>query len=426
VTDGSGLRPTLDREARRLAASRTTTAVEVSLPATGMLTDAVVQQGLGGHGWTLDGTSDNSTGNGLVQPCQNTRYADPHGSAALVRRFHTDKGAHPAAYVQSAEASTSPTAAQRAYATALSWFTACQPPANQDLTALPQTHLVSTAVLPGVGDQSALVVLRTAKPTATYVVGLARTGRLTTETSLRTGVAPGRADRQGVADLLAAAVGRLCALPGGGTCAPAKPRVHDAPAFPVGSGSAFLSEIDLPPVGVDHGRLVGTQPRKVLADRGDTSVLGCDVVHLVKSYDGSPIHDNLIRSFVFVGSDLPKETGLTQVVGSLPTSKAAALPGQMAAQLAKCPGRNTSMGTDVADLGHTHTRTSDLRAWRLTTELPGNRSVVYDVAIVRSGDALSQIIYVSAPGARMADHDFVDLARRALERVAELPAYGKG
>ena len=423
VTDGTGLRPTLDREARKLAASGGVHGTEVDLPASSLLSAASVAKSLGGKGWTLDSTSDNSTGNGLVQPCQSTRYADPHGTAALVRRFHAGSGARTTSYLQSTEASTSTTASQRAYTSALAWFTACEPAKNQDVANLPQTHLVSTGVVKGLGDQSAIVVLRTTAPTATYVVGVARTGQFTTMTSLRSSVPPEHADRAGLAALLGTAVDQLCALPGGGSCAPTRTKVTDAPAFPIGSASAFLSAIDLPAVGTDHGRLVGTTPKKVTTGREDTNVLGCDVVHLVNSYAGTPIHSNLTRSFVFVASDLPKQTGLTQVVGALPVPRARAFAAKMAEQLTKCPGRNKSMGTHVVELSHHHDARTDLHAWRMSTELSGNRSVEYDVAIVRSGGALSQVIYVSAKGARMQDPDFVALAQRALERISELPAY---
>lgn len=422
VTDGNGLRPSLDREARKLAAAADNRGTEVDLPAGSLLTAASVTKALGGKAWTLDSTTDNSTGNGLVQPCQTTRYADPHGTAALVRRFHT-AGARQATYLQSSEASTSTTASQRAYARALSWFTACEPAKDQDITKLPPTHLVSTGTVKGLGDESAVVVLRTTAPSATYVVGVARTGQFTTMTSLRSTVAPERADRDGVATLLGTAVDQLCTLPGGGACAPGKVRVGDAPAFPIGHHAAFLSEIDLPAVGTDHGRLVGTIPKKVTTGREDTDVLGCDVVQLVKSYAATPIHANQTRSFVFVGSDLPKQTGLTQVVGALPIRRARAFTTKMAHQLTRCPSLNTGMGTDVVELRHHHGARTDLHVWRMSTELSGNRSVEYDVAIVRSGGALSQLIYVSAKAARMRDPDFVALAQRALERITQLPAY---
>jgi DNA-directed RNA polymerase specialized sigma24 family protein len=426
VTDGSGLRPLLDRDARQAAASHAAALQEVSLPESGLMPVAALSQRLRDKGWQVDATTDNSSGNGLVQPCQNTRYADPKGAAAYVRRFHTGTGARQQSFVQSAEASSSTAAARRAYKNALAWFTACAPPAGQTSARQPQVHLVSTALTPGLGDESAVVVLHVAQPAATYVVGLARTGLFTTETSLRVGLDPRRVDRQPTADLLATAVGRLCLLPDGGTCAPTKVRLHDAPAFPVGTSAALLSEIDLPPFRAGVGRLVGTTPRQVVGDRSDANLVGCDVVHLVKGYAGATIRTNLIRSFVFVDSDLPKETGLTQVVGSLPIGKAAGFARQMTAQIAKCPSSDASMGTEVHDLADRSTRTTFLHAWRMTTELPGNRSVTYDVAVVRRGEAISQIIYISAPHAQMADRDFVDLAGRALERLDELPAYQDG
>ncbi|MCL2543714.1 MAG: hypothetical protein FWE71_14825 [Nocardioidaceae bacterium] len=420
ITDGSGLRPTLDRQVRQLAAARTSHDPGVGLPATGMLTTTALSQHLHGRGWTLDGTTDNSSGNGLVQPCQGARYADPNGTAALVRHFHSGQGAKAAAYVQTAEASRAKTSAESAYRTALGWFTSCEPSASQDITKVPETHMVSTAQTPGVGDESAVVVLQTAKPRSSYVVGLARTGQFTTTTSLRAKAAPGKAEQQDVADLLGSAVDRLCHLPGGGACAPTKVKVGHSPAFPGGRDATVLTTVDLPLLGVGHGRLVGTAARPVSGERGDTGVVGCDVVRLVGSYAGSRIGSNLTRSFVFVGGNLPKETGLTQVVGTLPAGKATAFADQMGKQLGKCPQQNKSLGTHVDQLADHHTHATAVQAWRMSTELSGNRTVEYDVAIVRSGGSLSQLIYVSAPGARMADGDFVDLAKRALERLPQL------
>ncbi|GAB2968423.1 SigE family RNA polymerase sigma factor [Nocardioides montaniterrae] len=428
VTDTTGLRPLLDREARVKAAAHTEGGPrEVNLPETALLTADPLVKRLHDKGWILDGTTDNSAGNGLAQPCQNTRYADPRGAAAYVRRFHVGTGAHARAYVQSVEASNNLAAAQRAYKNALAWFTACEPPAGRTSATLPQVHLVSTATTAKVGDDSALVVLQVAKPAATYVVGLARTGQFTTATSLRLDQPVRPSTRTSSAGLLADAVNRLCALPEGGACAPMSPKVTDAPAFPVGTSASLLSEIDLPTIGKTGakgvGRLVGTTPREVVGDRSDANVLGCDVIHLVQDYDGTAISSNLIRSFVFVNSKLPKETGLTEVVGSLPRRRAVGFADKMAHQVERCPALDASLGTKVDSLAKEHTRTIDLRAWRMSTELPGNRSVTYNVAVVRNGGALAQMIYVSAPKARMADRDFVALSKRALERLAELPAY---
>ena len=49
----------------------------------------------------------------------------------------------------------------------------------------------------------------------------------------------------------------------------------------------------------------------------------------------------------------------------------------------------------------------------------------YDVAILRDGSSISQLIYVSAPGAVMRDTTFVALAERALERLSRMPDYRK-
>ena len=44
-------------------------------------------------------------------------------------------------------------------------------------------------------------------------------------------------------------------------------------------------------------------------------------------------------------------------------------------------------------------------------------------ALLRSATAVSQLVFVSAPGARMTDDQFVAITRRALERLPQLPPY---
>ncbi|UMG93351.1 hypothetical protein [Nocardioides sp. TF02-7] len=45
--------------------------------------------------------------------------------------------------------------------------------------------------------------------------------------------------------------------------------------------------------------------------------------------------------------------------------------------------------------------------------------------MVRDGWAVSQLVFVSAPDARMTSAQFVDVTRRALERLASLPPYSR-
>ncbi|HWJ08954.1 MAG TPA: hypothetical protein VNS46_06225 [Nocardioides sp.] len=422
ATDATGARPSLDRAPLPSASAPQTAGPAVNtLPATSLLTLTGVQQVLGG-GWVENATSDNSAGNGRVLPCQPDRYADPRGTAAWVRTFRTSGAKQVRGVVQFAEASLSEKHAVRTYRRALSWFTGCPTP-DDDSSAVPRIQLVSTADLPGVGDQASLVVLRSRANRVVYVVGVARTGLFTTTTSVSGRVPAAKADRKGVARLVATAVGRLCQLDDGGGCATARPTVTDRASYPVGKVPWMLSEVDLPPLNVDQGPWVGTPPATLAEDRIDSGAIGCDTVHLFGAFRDQKVRANRFRTFVLGAAGLPPEVGLTQTVGALPASSARAFVQRFRDQIAACPRSDATAGTEVDELAASGGSTSALSAWHLTTALPGDRTVEYDVAVVRRGTSLAVLVYVSAPKARIADEDFVALAYRSLDRLRSMAAY---
>lgn len=420
VSDPTGARPTLAREEVAPTQTPQLPPAQVSLPDTALLSVSDVNGALAGR-WQEGRTTDNSTGNGLVHPCQAQRYADPRGVAAWVRSFRME-GADQRRVVQSAEASSRPRAAQRSYERARDWFAGCLPPESGAAADRPHTQLISTAEAAGIGDESAVFVLQDFAPDATHVVGLARTGSFVTVVSLNTDVGPERADRAGMASLLAAGVDRLCGLPDGGTCA-TDDALEDVAPYPVADNGAMLAEIDLPPVGLERGSLVPTPIRRVTGDRGDVGAVGCNAVRLLREYGGQRIRTNLFRTFVFVDSDLPATTGLTEVIGSLPEGRARSFVDRLRSQIAACPDGDAGAGTEVAQLASRDQGGSAISAWRLETALPGDRSIEYDVAVVRQGTALAQLVYVGAEGARMTDAQFVALAERAQQRLGEMPPH---
>lgn len=424
ATDATGVRPSLHREPLPTPSGAPPGAgpAVTTLPDTALLPVDAVREVLRGRGWRQGATSDNSTGNGRVLPCQADRYADPRGTAAWVRTFRTP-GVKPArAVVQFAEASMNERRATGTYRRTLTWLTSCPTPEDEDAT-VPRVQLVSTADLPGVGDEASLVVLRPRDSRLVHVVALARTGLFTTATSLTTRVPVDRADRRGVARLVASAVGRLCPLADGGGCAPARPKVVDRAAYPVGKVRWMLSEIDLPPLNTDQGPWVGTPPAALKEDRIDSGAIGCATVHLFASFRDRKIQGNRFRTFVLSAAKLPPEVGLTETVGTLPPRAARAFVARFREQVAACPDTDATAGTEVDEIASRDTRTTSLSAWHLSTALPGDRTVEYDVAVVRSGTALAVVVYVAAPRARIADDDFVALAERALDRLRAMKPY---
>lgn len=424
AADSTGVRPTLDREDVPAAGGPPPAGPAITtLPDTSLVPVDAVQQAVSGRGWQQGTTSDNSSGNGLVLPCQAARYADPQGTAAWVRTFRDSTRPQAARnLVQVAEASSSEQRAVRTYRHARRWFATCPSP-DEDATAVPRTQLVSTADLPGVGDQSTLFVLRSRADAMTYVVGVARTGLFTTVTSLATTMPPAKANRAGVARLLATAVGRICALPDAGACATPSPTPTPRAPFPAGTTTWMLSEIDLPPITPEPGPWVGTPATKLTEDRIDAGAIGCDTAHLFGRFRNQEIQGNQFRTFVFSGAQLPPQVGLTQTVGSLPSGAAGAFVTRFREQMTTCPDLDATAGTEVVELLSAGKGPQALSAWHLSTALPGDRTIEYDVAVLRQGTAVSVLAYVAAPKATMADEDFVALAQRALERLARTAPY---
>jgi len=416
VTDATGVRASLDRElpASPTSGGPVTAGPEISLPDTSLLPVEDVRQGLVGS-WFEGGTSDNSTGNGLVLPCQRERYADPEGHATWVRKFRNGQRGEATRFVtQVAEASADERSAGRTFNRLRRWVAGC---------STPGMHLVSTAVADEVGDESAVLLLSTAEPAETFVVAIARSGLFTTALGLETDVPPARADRQAVANLLSQSVNRLCRLPDGGACGQTPPALEDVPPFPAGPVPAMLSPIDLPPVGDPGSEWVGTRPQQITGGRTDLGVLGCDTVDLGEEFEGRALRADLVRTFVKPGSELPPEFGLTQAVGSLPADEAGAFLARFRDEVSRCPDEEAGAGTDVRLLQRLDDEDRSFSAWHLTTELPREQTVEYGVAVVRSGGALSQLVFISAADARMSDADFVALVERSLTRLGELPKY---
>ncbi len=357
--------------------------------------------------WTEGATTRNTEGDGLVFTCQGGRYADMRGIGALVRTFNGTApklGALTAG--QSAEASVDAESAERTYATTLGWYAAC---------ASPRVQLLSTHRVQGVGDEATLLVLRSwAEPVTTQVVGVARSGGLTTTVvDTRTGLTdPAKEPDLGPsADLLASAVSGLCTLPDAGACS-TTPTVKDSSPVPVGRHPSLLFEADLPPVpGIDQP-WVGTTPRKA---RENVAATRCDDT----TFSGPEFTKALTRTFVIpAAAELPPEFGLAETVGALSRKDAQAFVSNIRDKLKACP--DNDLGTDVERLANEETGPGDLSVWRLTVEVSEERSVRYLMAVVRSGNAVAQMSFVPSGDVSIGPEAFIVLAHRAQDRLGQL------
>lgn len=422
VGDRSGLRPTLAQAVEGVVEDTGTedagtdsgvpdaTAEEPPevLPRSTLVGVGQAARDLPGSGWTVTGTSDNSEGNGLVLPCQQERYVDPDGRAALVREFRGAQQQAPVRpqAVQLTEVSSSAAGARRAFRTVTDWVGACTESRIQ---------LVASRAVEGVGDEARQLVLRDwDAPVTTSVVQVARTGLVTTVTAT-TYAGEAAPDSRALARLQAAAVDGACRVEVAGVCS-RTPVLRDVPPPAAGEVPAIISEIDLPPVTGVQQPWVGTDPVQARTNAAATS---CDSSSFSGSFEGAAWQRNVTRSFLIPGADLPAEFGLTETTGSLPAAQAQGFVDQVRDRLATCS--DDDLGTDVTAVAESADGSSSLDAWQLTTEVSDQRSIQFFMAVLRRGTSVAQVGFVPAPGVTMRDGAFAELAERALMRLGELP-----
>jgi DNA-directed RNA polymerase specialized sigma24 family protein len=409
VTDASGVRPTLGREPTAHTPSPSASPSSKPEPPETftedvLLTAAQVAQHVPGRQWTETSTSENTEGNGRVLPCQESRFADPRGVAALVREFDTTprKGGPQVSAIQETELSASPRSAHKAFNAIVEWYAGC---------AKPRTQLMSTHRVDGVADDAMLIELKAwGQPNWTYVAGVARTGRITT-TTLASTTAEATSDLPASARLLATAVDGVCHQPDGGAC-PVKPRIEPVAPVPVGMVPGMVVEVDLPPVDGVPRPWVGTEPRRAMDNDAATS---CDQA----DFRAEPMSNNVTRTFVIPGSKLPVQFGLTETVGTMPAGRAKAFVEDIRQRMEACPDKD--LGTEVERVAHRTAGDRDLTVWHVTTELSDDKSVSFLMGIVREGTAIGQVGFVPDGDVTMAPGAFVALVERAGERLPALP-----
>jgi len=406
VSDATGVRPSLDREAAGGSERVTNPAPPPPrLPETALVTADALDAAYRGHTWTEEQTS--TGGSTDVLPCQRAAYADPRASEALVRSFSgRARKAPPATTTQMVEASGAERRARRTFRTLVGWFAGC---------AEPRVQLIATRSVEQVGDEAIQLVLRSwRRPVTTYVVGVARTGLFTTTTVEERATAE-RPDAEAAGRVLAAAVEGLCSLEDGGGCASDRPKLAFTAPVRTGVAPALISEVDLPPVSKVRQPWAGTEPEGVTNNLAATR---CENASFRGKYKGARFKHTVTRTFVVPRADLPHEFGLTETIGTLPPRQAAAFVEEVRGKLASCSERD--MGTDVTRGRRFDDGRRSLSVWYLTTELSDKRSLHYAMAIMRDGSSLGQLNFVEAPGVTMAKGAFDALAVRALDRLGEL------
>jgi hypothetical protein len=404
VADDHGVHPTLTAAGDRLTSvpaggtGEESRQPEVAITPSSLVSTSQLRRAVHGRVWRITGTDPKQE---ATFPCQRRTFADPDASTALVRNFtaRREKGEPQLAAVQAMELSADVSGAQNGYVTANRWFAGC---------TMPRTQLLSVRRIQRLGDDAQQYVLRSwGRPTATFVLGVARTGRINTLTLTRTaGVR--RPDLAGNLRLLVIAVDDLCSSSLGGHCS-ALPKAVTVQAPAAGRLPMMLSEFDLPPAAGVTKPWVGTTPRQALRNVAAT---GCDR----SSFHGPGWKHDATRSFLVPGAHLAAAFGITETVGRLPEARAKRFVSGVRARLASCPDRE--LGTKVLRLGGGSTWT----AWQVRTQVTSKQTMTFLMGIVRSGGAVAQVGFVPDGRHTMSTAQFVALVHRAGERLRAMPS----
>jgi DNA-directed RNA polymerase specialized sigma24 family protein len=351
--------------------------------------------------WEVTHTGNNTSGDGINTVCQQSRFADPDGYAAIVRSFRA-AGSPRRTAVQTVEVSKTEKQAQEGFRTTVGWYAGCR---------VGRLQVLNAYRVENIGDEADVLMVRIwKKPVTTMSVAVARTGRVTTSTvgtSVGASPPPARQITQSLAD----AVAMLCGRSGSQDCAK-QPTYRVVPPPPSGEERGILAVADLPPVGRIAQPWVGTAPAPA---RVNPSATTCDRADFTKS----GARTTRTRTYLIPEASLPARFGLSETYGVFPSTRAAArfLTG-VRAKVDRCEDRD--LATKVTNAQRQRTSSLELSTWDLSTEVANDRSVRFRLGFVRVGRTVAQLTFAPSPADDVTATSFHALLVRAGDRLREL------
>lgn len=374
------------------------------VPRTMLLEAAAVRPLAPSQRWTTVHTGDNTEGDGINSLCQSARFADEQGLGTWVRKFRS-QGKPVRRLTETVEISASTGAARRAYDTTMGWFAGC------DATRL---QLLNAYAVKGVGNRAELLHLRIpGEGHRSYLVGLARTGRLTVSTLVETRDGPAPHPRT-VMRTLAAGVAKLCESEAADRCVQ-DPQVAPVLPPPSGEGPGMLAVADLPPLPQVKAAWVGTDPRRA---RGAVAATTCDRTDFARAGAIKP----RTRTFLMPTSKLPARFGMTQTVGRFPTAqKARTFVDGIEHDMRVCADKNLASRVTASLHQPRAWRGSEYGLWRLENQVNQQQGTVgFWMGVARVGPYVTQVTFTPVRRADVDQQTFRALVTRARDRLYEL------
>lgn len=353
--------------------------------------------------WRVIDTSKNIEGTGINTMCQKDRFADTRGLGTWVRKFVANAPLQ--GLVQTVEISDSPGAAGKAYDTTLGWYAGC---------TTPRIQLVDAYDVAGIGDQARILRMRIpAKQPRSFLVGIARTGALTTSSVLETHQAKAVPPRLMVS-ALTQSVANLCGSKVAGACVGT---VALRPSLPPPSGETpgMLAVADLPAIANVNKTWAGTDPTRATVNVAATT---CDKADFTRS----GARDAVTRTYLIPEANLPKRFGLSETMGRFATARAATLfVTRIATRMKTCPNKQLSATVSQAVVRLKGSPASAYALWRLKNQVNKKEDLVpFWMGVVQVGQDVAQVTMTPVGAYDVDQKTFQALVVRARDRLHEV------
>jgi DNA-directed RNA polymerase specialized sigma24 family protein len=353
--------------------------------------------------WAVAGTTDNSQGEGINTMCQAARFADTDGLGTWVRRFTTPSAQR--GLVQTVEISNSPGAAKRAYDTTLGWYAGC---------TVPRIQLVDAYAVTGIGDDAMVLRMRIPdRQPRSFVIGIARTGSLTTSSVLETDTGV-PAPTQALVSTLSTSVQNLCPSRVAGDCVGT---VTTAPTLPHATGepAGMLAIADLPVIAGVMEAWAGTDPVAATVNLAATT---CDRADFASSDARNPV----TRTYVIPEAHLPKRFGLSETLGEFSSARAASgFLGRIVARMKACPDKELGSTVSHATVRVNQPPGTSYAMWRLENQVSRDEKLVpFWMGVVQVGRYVAQVNLTPVEKYDVDESTFESLVVRARDRLNEV------
>jgi hypothetical protein len=353
--------------------------------------------------WRVTGTTDNTRGDWKNTMCQTARFADTRGLGTWVRKFVATAPLQ--GLVQTVEISESPGAAHKAYDTTLGWYSGC---------TTPRIQLVDAYDVSGIGDQAQILRMRIpAKEPRSFLIGIARTGALTTSAVLETH-RPDPAQPRLMVTALTASVGNLCTSKVAGACVGAVALRATLPP-PSGETAGMLAIADLPAIANVNDTWAGTDPTRATLNVAATT---CDKADFARSGAKDPV----TRTYLIPEGGLPKRFGLSETMGKFATGKAATqFVTRIASRMKACPDKELGSTVSNAVVRLKDSPTSAYALWRLKNQVNKKEDLVpFWTGVVQVGQYVAQVTMTPVGAYDVNQKTFQALVIRARDRLHEV------